>query len=253
MSEEIDMSKLKLYSIGIVIEDKKDNSDYIKASPVENIRSKNDVLTDEDKKYESNTTNSKDVKTKDKLTGGSSLVAKWIPFGHSNRISAPDVYKNETVVIFKFADTDEYYWTTIFREPLLRRLETVLYGFSDLKEFGKAFDKNSSYWMEVSTKKGYIHLHTAKSNKEPYGYDVKIDTARGVLLIDDNAGNSININSKEGIMDFKAVNKINFTTKEMNINANVKSKGSFTNNGVNTSSTHVHGNGDNGNDTTTPH
>jgi hypothetical protein len=246
----IDMSKLKLYSLGIVIEDKKDESDYIKANPTETISFSNDILTDDDKKYQTETANSKNVKSKDKLTGGSSLVAKWVPFGQSNRISAPDVVKGETVILFKYADDDDYYWTTIFREPSLRRLEHVLYAYSDLKDGNKAFDKNSSYWIEISTKKKHIHLHTSKSNEEPYGYDVKIDTARGKLTIDDNAGNSIFINSKEGIMDFKAVNKINFTTKEMNIKANVKMTNSVTSNGVNISNTHYHGNGDNGNPTT---
>lgn len=49
------------------------------------------------------------------------LKAKWLPLGHSNRLkAAPDLVKNETILLFKFGDVDEYYWTTIFREVELR-------------------------------------------------------------------------------------------------------------------------------------
>lgn len=190
-------SGLKLYSLGIVAVTKDKGSDAIKVTPIEVLTLGNKKLSEEKNNYKVEMPDAKGIKRSSQIESESMLIAKWIPFGHSNRLTPPDVVAGETVILFRFADTEEYYWTTIFREPKLRRLETVNYGYCNIPQGLEAFDKQTSYWFEVSTDQKYIKLHTSKNDGEPYEYDITLDTEKGNLLIDDNAGNSIELNSEQ--------------------------------------------------------
>ena len=190
-------SGLKLYSLGIVAVTKDKGSDAIKVTPIEVLTLGNKKLSEEKNNYKVEMPDAKGIKRSSEIESESMLIAKWIPFGHSNRLTPPDVVAGETVILFRFADTEEYYWTTIFREPKLRRLETVNYGYCNIPQGLEPFDKQTSYWFEVSTDQKYIKLHTSKNDGEPYEYDITLDTEKGNLLIDDNSGNSIELNSEQ--------------------------------------------------------
>lgn len=190
-------SNLKLYSLGIVAVTKERGSDAIKVTPIEELTMTNKKLSEEKSNYKVEVPDAKGVSRSSEVESDIMMVAKWIPFGHSNRLTAPDVVQGETVVLFRFGDTDEYYWTTIFREAKLRRLETVNYGYSNIPGGMVAFDKETSYWFEISTEDKHVKLHTSKNDGEPFEYDITLDTGNGKLLIDDNIGNSIELNSAE--------------------------------------------------------
>lgn len=184
-------SGLQLFSIGIVIDDKKRGSDQIKVYPVEQLPFVEGKVADHQVAFNVTAPNAKGINKSSTVKGGAALVATWYPNGADNRITPPDVIKNETVKIYRYADTDEYYWTTMFREPSLRRLETACWMFGDLKSGMTPFGKESSYWMEVSTHDQHVILHTSKSNGEPYTFDVILDTANGSLTIKDDVGDEI--------------------------------------------------------------
>jgi hypothetical protein len=214
-------SKLKLYSLGIVTEDKARKSDTIKVCPIEDIHMDQGLIKDQVRKYESNMPNHQGVKKTGQLKGGSILDADWIPYGHSNRISAPDVIKNETVLLFRFADTGKYYWTTVFREPKIRRLETVLYAFGNLVKGLIPWTKESSYWCEVSTHDKYIKIHTSKSDGEPYEYDLHLNTETGFLHINDDIGNYIDFNSSTNTLHCHMNKEICLDTPVIRFRTNV--------------------------------
>lgn len=191
----MERSLLRAYSLGIVLEDKEGESDMIKVSPIEQLSLFKGELSQQKLNYDVKLPDAQGIKREEHIEGGSEIVAKWI-FSSGNRITAPNVKKNESVLIYKFADTDEFYWEIFMREPSLRRLEHVNYSFSNLPNGVNPYDKNSSYWYEISTREKYIHLHTAKNNGEPFEYDIKLDTADGNLLITDDVDNSLSIDSK---------------------------------------------------------
>lgn len=214
-------SNLKLYSLGIVVETKPKHTDYILVSPIEslNIQEQGNIK-DKSKSFEGNVKEIESSNFKTQLESTNYLRAKWLPFSNSNRITAPDVAASETVILFKFGNVDEYFWTTLFREPELRRLETVLYAYSNIPKGLKPFDKSSSYWLEVSTRDKHVHLHTSNSDGEPYIYDVIVNTKTGYIHLKDNVGNSIELNSHSGSVNLKAVASINLSAPAVNINAN---------------------------------
>jgi phage baseplate assembly protein gpV len=219
------VSGLVLYSLGIVVEDKPEGTDKIKVTPVEEISMADGLLADVKIKYDVNMPDHKGIKRQNAIEGDVSLIATWLPFGHSNRITSPDVYRNETVMIFRMADTDQYYWTTIMREPSIRRLETVNYGFSNLydpPDGKKSFDKSTSYWLEVSTRHKYVHLHTANNDGEPFMYDLRIDTRVGTVTLTDDVGNNIILSSPDNKLTINTNADVEVNTENCVVNASTK-------------------------------
>lgn len=215
-------SNLKLYSLGIVVETKPEGTDTILVTPIEtlNIQAPGSIKNYK-KDYKGDKKELESTSFKTEHEAKNYIRATWLPFGHSNRITAPDVNANETVVLFKFGDVDEIYWTTIFREPTLRRLEDVLYSYSNLPKGMTAFDKDSSYWARFSTKGKLVQLHTSMNDGEHTTYDITIDTKTGTLEVKDGKKNSILLHSPsntltintQNAVNVNAENEVNVTTK----------------------------------------
>lgn len=210
-------SFLKLYSLGIVVENKEKGSNTIKVTPIEKIRLSKGKLADQKYEYNETMPDSRGVSKTKSVTGSDMIEAKWLPFGDPNRMNAPDVYKNETVAIWRFADTDEYHWTTIFQEPEIRRLETVCIGASNMKDGLKSYNKESSYWFELSTDEQQVVIQTSKSNGESFEYTFKIDTSESTVEIKDDIGNSIKLDSKNNSISINTLEKVEITTKTVNV------------------------------------
>lgn len=234
------MSELKLYSLGIVVEDKPVGSDFIMVSPIEvlNIQP-NGLIKNSSTKFEGKLKNASGKNFATEISSTNYIKAKWLSFGQSNRITSPDVAKNETVILFKFGDVDEYYWTTIFREVELRRQETVLYGFSNIKSGISAFDKTTSYWLEVDTRKKSVKFHTAMNDGEYTEYDIHIDTKQGTFLLTDKKGNRFFLDSKADKFIINSLKEVEVTAGKLiklkapniEIEGNVKIKGNVSTTG----------------------
>lgn len=213
-------SKFKIYSLGIVAKDKPTGTDTITVMPIEHITdTKGDINQESD--YESKAKDHKKVPNQTKSVSKNTIDAVWIPLGGSNRISSPDVIAGETVLIFTYADTNEFYWTTYLREPSIRRLEKVMYGFSNMSSGARteAFDRETSYWFEVDTMNKYVKLHTSENDGEFTTYDFIINTKEGSVEIKDGVGNSVLMNSKEGTLTANLNNEVIINTPTTTINS----------------------------------
>lgn len=193
-------SGLKLYSLGIVTENKPHGTDLAKICPIEEFSLEEGEIKEDTRNLESSLPDINGIVKTAKIKGGAILEAKWIPWGNSNRDTAPDVRKSETVLIYRFADTQDYYWDTVFREPELRRLEHVRYAFSNKPGGIDAYDSNTSYWMEYSTSEKRIKLHTSDNDGEACTYDFWFDTKAGIVRLEDGLGNFIELNSTAGTL-----------------------------------------------------
>jgi len=230
------LSGLKLYSLGIVVEDKAVGSDQVVVYPVEELPTVYGDISKMQQNKASLPNAQGSVKTS-QAQSQNTLIATWIPFGHSNRMTSPDVVKNETIAIFRYMDTSEYYWTTIFREPSLRRTETVVYAFGNIPTGITAFDSNTSYWYKVDTKNQIVQLHTATNNGEACGYDVIINTAQGIFTLQDTLGNNIVLNSPNGELDVNINKKVTVNTVDVVVNAQNSATVNTTTSTINASST----------------
>ena len=219
-------TKFKMYSLGVVAKDKPTETDVIVVMPIEHITDKNSDINEETD-YESKSKDHKKVPNQVKTVSKNTIEAKWLPFGDSNRMSAPDVIAGETVMLFTYSNTNEYYWTTIMREPSIRRLEKVLYGYSNLSGGARsdAFDRETSYWYEVDTMNKYIKIHTSDNDGEYTTYDITLNTKEGVLEIKDGVGNSVLMNSSEGSLTVTMNSKVTLKAPEIVLDGDVTTTG----------------------------
>ncbi|MCK5919982.1 MAG: hypothetical protein KAG66_03525 [Methylococcales bacterium] len=125
------------------------------------------------------------------------IEATWVPF-LSNRLTAPDVRRGERVRLWRSGDADKYYWSTMGLDENLRKLETVIFAFSGTQDESQTeLDLENCYYFEVSTHNKSITLQTSASNGEPFRYTAQINAAEGALLIEDDVGNSFELDSTE--------------------------------------------------------
>ncbi len=215
-------SKYELYSLGIVVKDKPVKSDIVEVCPIEDLNLSDGPLASY---KESRAVSLPDINGKinhSKADSKVTIKATWVPMADGNRITSPNVCANETVRIFRYANTNDYFWDTIFREPSIRRLEEVMYAYSDLKKPLVPYDKNSSYWILWSTLNKKVQIHTSKSDGEPFTYDFIIDTKNGTVTIEDDIHNKIELVSKQSILYLNTNQQIIANTKYAVVNANTE-------------------------------
>jgi len=214
-----DDSGLKLFSLGIVLQAKVRGDDYISVMAIEKNPMSKGTLSGDSKTNKAALANQHGVKKTSTIKGGVEMLAKWCGGDDANRQTPPDVQPGETVKIYSFADTNDYYWTCLFREPSLRRLETVRHSFSNLPGGSAAFGDDTSYWIEYSTHDKHVKLHTSSNDGEPTSYDIKIDGKLGEISIQDELGNSILLNSPTGTLTATVTEVIEVNTKKFTLNA----------------------------------
>ncbi len=182
------LSKLHFYSYGIVGQNKELDSDLIEVTLSEESSYFDGEISDTIKKVETSGSDHDGKKYKTKVETTATVKAKWLSFVDTNRMSSPDVRRGEEVVIWRFGDTDQYWWTTLQQDKKLRRLETVIYGFSNCSEENIEMDHTNMYWIEISTHRKVFRLHTAKNDGETHEWDIQLDTKKGTFTIEDNDG-----------------------------------------------------------------
>lgn len=275
----ITTSKFTIKSIGYAAHNLPLDSHKLEIVPVESVGYVDGEMTDETETFEEKGVDQYGNSYSVKVETSNCLVAEWLQWG-TNRVTAPNVRRGERVVIWQYADTDKYYWSSLGMDDHLRRLETVIFAFSNTKdESTKLLTKDNSYYFEIDTHKKLITLSTSKSDGEPYAYNIQINTKDGIVLITDDNNNQFSIESKERrlamqnadgcrltldkkngsfdipeTMDYKcktfnasASDSFNVQTKSINmqadnasINANTALRGSLTSNGKNISDSHRH-------------
>jgi len=195
--EETMISKMRFYSIGIVAVNKPLSSKDIEVTPKEELVFIDGDISDQRSDYKSKGTDAAGAAYETTIKSTSSVKATWLSLAGSNRVTAPDVRRGELVMLYQFGNAKQLYWTTLKEDIKLRKLETVIYAYSDTKDEAKDGKSDTTYYFEISTHKKTITLHTCKEDKEPYMYDIQLNTKEGLLTINDDIGNHIYLNSKD--------------------------------------------------------
>lgn len=231
------LSQFQFYSLGVVAANKKPTSRFIEVSAMEETPMFDGEITDHTEIYKAEGKSTEDEEFKVEIETTASIKAEWIELGNTNRMTAPDVRRGEVVAIYRFGDSDEYRWVDLITDTKLRRLETVVWSFSNMRKENEKFDAKTSYWVEVSTMKKYIHIHTSKNDDEPFEYDIQINTKDGCVTIKDDDGNSMVMDSAERrielhnkddsflridkrIITLESKDKIILNTKDIEFNGN---------------------------------
>lgn len=200
------LSKLQFYSLGLVAANKSLKTDKIEVTPVEDFSMVNGEITDNKFKYVTKTKDADGAASNVQIDTTITVQAMWLPIGQSNRKTSPDVRRGEQVILYKFADADKYYWTSLFNDARIRRLETVIYAFSNNSKEDIVDDQNSTYYLEVSTHQKTVTFHTSKNDGEPFAYDVQVNAKEGKIIITDDVGNFFVMDSANKRLSLKNSN-----------------------------------------------
>lgn len=189
-----DQSLWRPWCVGVVVEDKPFGTNSIRVSPLERMT---------DPVGEIKTFREKFEKPMPKATGGHDFhsvegskvyTADWVPNGDNHLFTSPMVYRNETVMLYRYADTTDVYWTTLFREPGLRKLERFIFAASDIKGKG-TMSLNNTYYIDFNTLDKWIEIRTNDSDGEEFNYRFKIDAGESRVTLEDNIGNRVILDS----------------------------------------------------------
>lgn len=182
-------SVFRFYSVGTVAANKPLSSFVIEVVPQEDSPMIDGELTDNGQSTRVKTTDADGAARESVSNTSLALSATWLPIGSSNRRTAPDVRRGETVMIYQFGNQDKYFWTTLTDDSRLRKLETVIWGFSATADENAEPSPDNFYYLEISTHTKMITFHTTKANGEPFMYDFQLNTGEGTFLMTDDAGN----------------------------------------------------------------
>lgn len=191
-----DRSEFKLWGLGIVTQDKPFGIDNIAVTSLERIPDQVGSPIDGNETFSGSAGTTEGVSNSQELKGSKQWTAQWLPNGHDHLLTSPMVRKGETVKLYKYADKPEFYWTTIFREPSLRRIERFIIAASDLAGGLNPIDMSSIYYMDFDTLSKAITIKTAISDGEKFLYTFMIDAAGSRVRTHDNIGNTYVIDSE---------------------------------------------------------
>lgn len=208
-------SQLYLYSIGLVAEDRKENSTKIKVFPTEHAYAITGEISGEESIKE-RIQNSEGGWTSLSVKTKNYIEADWLSWG-GNRVTAPDVRKGETVLIWKFGGTDQYYWMPRAYEPDLRTVEKAIYYYSNQRKPTSRPDLKDSYNFVVDSINKSVSMHTPTNNGEKVGFDVSFDTENGIITIQDTRENKIILKSEEDTLTITTKKKVIMETEDMEI------------------------------------
>lgn len=212
-------SKFKLYSTGIAATNKALNSKLLEIFPVETLPYTDGELSNNIDAKEAAGVDGMGNSYQVKVHASNVLTAEWI--GATHRRTAPDVRRGERVWIWQYEDVDKFYWSSQGRDDHLRKLETVIWTFSDTADEGKdSTQPGNCYYLEVSTHRKHITLQTAKGNGEPYAYTMQLNTGTGEFFLQDDVGNVLHLDSAATLIEF--INRMGTFVKldKRNININ---------------------------------
>jgi hypothetical protein len=221
------LSKLRFYSIGVVAQNKALGSHLIEVTPIEEVPFADGEITAKLERANVVGTDANGASYSANMTGSLAISANWLRLAGGNRLTAPDVRRGETVVIYQFGDTDKYYWTTLRDDHSLRRLETAIYGWSGSPVEDTPVGKDTMYWLEISTHRKVVHFHTSKANGEPFAYDIQLNTKDGALIIQDDIGNYIHLDSRQRRIELKNTDGSHYDMLQENLTVTIPKKTRF--------------------------
>ena len=194
-SHNPEMSGLRFYSFGRAANNKALNSKELQVTPIEQLSMLDGELISLPFDSEVTGQTAGGAEYGAKVILDTALTATWFPLS-SNRTTAPDVRRGERVLIWRYKDTDQYYWTETGWDDHLRRLETVHYRFSATTDEAADMEDASNYYhLQISTHEGMIHVETSNKNKEKAVYAIQINTKDGLIVVTDDHGNFLQLES----------------------------------------------------------
>lgn len=116
------------------------------------------------------------------------------------RKTPPNVTRGERIYVWQKADSDDWWWEPVNHDAQTkRRSETVIQSVNADKPTGTApnkHDASNTYYTETSSHNKTWTVSTSKANGEYAAYIIQINAGDGSIVIKDDIGNHIELDSK---------------------------------------------------------
>jgi len=190
-------------SIGIVVKDILEDDLYVDIAPIE-IQTSIDGELSATNDLEHTSISPDGTIANIKVIRSDIIKAKWVPLAATNRLEPPTVCKGERVRIYQYSDSDQYYWTTLYNELELRKLEkrTIVVSNKSSIDIPPEELLNHSYYVIMDTINKIVKLRTSTTDNEYTTYEITIDTKEGQFEIIDGKGNQIHLDSQTDSLSF---------------------------------------------------
>lgn len=208
--DDQDVSGLQFYSIALVTKTPTNQpSEVIEVTPIEKLTQQDTgPIAKPDKTY-SQTHPEADgsYQSPRNIVQNNIIEATWLPLSDSNRDTAPCVYQDESVILYRYKDDKKkFYWSTVKRQAELRRKEMVRWSASNETAPLVPHTKSSSVFVELNALNKTLEIGTPVLG-ESVAYRLLMDFGNGQLDVSDNQGNSFIIQSTAGVITVNAKNK----------------------------------------------
>lgn len=212
MAEQI--SVFKLFSIGQVTKPKARDSRHIQVLALESASGTDGEVTHAplEQIFKGVETDGSEYQVKSISTRD--MECEWFP-GETNQVTPPDVERGELVLVYRLADTDQYFWTSMGMRNHLRTLESVIlmYGATP-NAAGNGLDFTNCYYQQWSPLDGHITIGTSQANGEKFKYTIQVNTKSSFIALADDVGNYAEINSAESRVMIRNVNDSYFRAEK---------------------------------------
>ena len=216
----LNITELKKIGIGIVVEDKKNDSNIVNVIPLELMTLANGEITSNIDTINSIIRDGKDNNNNSSINVGAYIKAEWIRGANANRLTSPDVRIGERLQLYQYSGLHKFYWETLHGDFDTRDTEHVVYLYVADKNKGEKEidDEINGYTVTISTRDNYLEINTTKSNNEQYAYNVKIDCKQGKFHLKDDVNNIIYLDSSQNDITLKNGDDSKFSLQKKDIN-----------------------------------
>jgi hypothetical protein len=216
-------SKLQMYSIGKVAENKKVKEKTIHVLLVEDFFMYNGDLKKEETTIKAAGVNADDEEYELELKTTNTVVCHWLgDLESGNRSTPPDVCRDERVIVWRYADQDKFYWTSLGLDHDKRTRETIRYVIKATDEENVPANVNNSYFIEMSSHSQMITLGTSQALGEPFSFTFQLDTRKGTFTFTDNDGTVLKNESTERKLTYVNKDETSLTINKTKIDLYAK-------------------------------
>lgn len=193
-------SNFKPVSVARVLEDLEPGTDILLVGGLESNPGPTGMMVSDTQVVEAKGKDSTGKEYSSKTTTDTVIKAKWLRWG-SQRLTPPNVRRKMRVMLYRFADQDEYYWEYMGLDGHLMRLETIVWGINNnANADGESTVKpENMHTLEWSTHTKQLTLRTCKSQGEPVAYIFQFNLKDSSVTLADDLGNIASLDSQEAI------------------------------------------------------
>lgn len=190
-------SVFNLYSIGTAAENMEFGTRTLEVWPGEQMSGIDGDVTSNQTNITTEGENARGEKYTQNINTGSTIKANWLS-RDTNRPYPSLIRRGEEVMIWRNADTDEFWWEEMGKSAHMRRGDIYSIAcISTIVEEGDQISHLNSYWFEIDSLNGVIRLSTTKLNGEVASYLFEIMTRQGTYKLEDDIGNQMLLESTD--------------------------------------------------------